>query len=208
MRLLRQLELGFRDTDILSVVAGVGDPGAAVSPESFQAVYSKHQDVDLEEKARELLRTNGACRIAMEIRVEWNARLKTCAGRADYCCKLISLNPRLCDHGATEIDRTLRHEIAHLLAQSRAGHRRILPHGVEWQQACQDLRIGNEKRCHTLPFPVCKRVRRYLYKCPNCQCEFPRVRRARHAVACLTCCRAHNGGEFDARFRLRLVSIR
>src|SRR5713226_1850593 len=79
MRLLRQFELGFRDTDILSVVAGAGDPGAAVGPESFRVVFSKHQGVDLEEKARELLRTNGACRFAMEIRVEWNARLKTCA---------------------------------------------------------------------------------------------------------------------------------
>ena len=118
---------------------------------------------------------------------------------------LIQLVPRAL---AIPSPEALRHEIAHLLAQSRAGHRRILPHGVEWQQACQDLRIGNEKRCHTLPFPVCKRVRRYLYKCPNCQCEFPRVRRARRAVACLECCRAHNGGEFDARFRLRLVSIR
>src|SRR5260370_31996968 len=105
MRLLRQLELEFRITDILSVVARVGDPGAAVSPESFRAVYSKHQDVDLEEKARELLRTNGAGRIATEIRVEWNPRLKTCAGRADYRSRLISLNPLLIHHPA-EIDRT------------------------------------------------------------------------------------------------------
>ena len=207
MRLLRQLELGFRDTHILSVVAGVGDPGAAVSPESFRAVYSKHQDVDLEEKARELLRTNGACRIAMEIRVEWNARLKTCAGRADYSCKLISLNPRLCDHGATEIDRTLRHEIAHLLAHFRAGHRRILPHGIEWQQACRDLGIAGEKRCHTLPFPAKRYAPRFIYRCPNCRRDFPRVRKIKRTVACLACCRAHNGGEFDGRFRLKLQTL-
>jgi hypothetical protein len=31
------------------------------------------------------------------------------------------------------------------------------------------------------------------------------VRRIKRAVACLACCRAHNGGDFDARFRLRLV---
>jgi hypothetical protein len=31
------------------------------------------------------------------------------------------------------------------------------------------------------------------------------VRRVRRAVACLACCRAHNGGEFDARFRLKRV---
>jgi hypothetical protein len=32
------------------------------------------------------------------------------------------------------------------------------------------------------------------------------VRRIKRAVACLACCRAHNGGKFDARFRLRLMT--
>src|SRR5437773_11558707 len=126
MRLLRQLELEFRITDIVSVIAGVGEPGAAISSERFRRVYSRHQDVDLEGKARQLLRISGAGRIATEIRVEWNPRLKTCAGRADYRQKLISLNPQLV-HYPIELDRTLRHELAHLLAQCRAGRRRILP---------------------------------------------------------------------------------
>ena len=204
MRLLRQLELEFPITDIVSVVAGVDDAGAAISSERFRRVYSKHQDVDLERKARELLRISGAGRIATEIRVEWNPRLKTCAGRADYRSRLISLNPLLIHHPA-EIDRTFRHELAHILAQFRAGHRRMLPHGIEWQQACRDLGVADEKRCHNLPFPASERARPYLYKCQNCKRDFPRVRRIKRAVACLACCRAHNGGEFDARFRLRLV---
>ena len=204
MRLLRQLELEFPITDIVSVVAGVDDAGAAISSERFRRVYSKHQDVDLERKARELLRFSGADRIATEIRVEWNPRLKTCAGRADYRSRLISLNPLLIHHPA-EIDRTFRHELAHILAQFRAGHRRMLPHGIEWQQACRDLGVADEKRCHNLPFPASERARPYLYKCQNCKRDFPRVRRIKGAVACLACCRAHNGGEFDARFRLRLV---
>ena len=205
MRLLRQLELEFRITDIVSVVAGVDDPGAAISSERFRRVYSKQQDVDLERKARELLRISGAGRIATEIRVEWNPRLKTCAGRADYRSRLISLNPLLIHHPA-EIDRTFRHELAHILAQFRAGHqRRILPHGIEWQQACRDLGVADEKRCHNLPFPASERARPNLYKCPNCKRDFPRVRRIKRAVACLACCCAHNGGEFDARFRLERV---
>src|SRR6266480_4513349 len=114
MRLLRQLELEFPIIDIMSVVAGVDDAGAAISSERFRPVYSKHQDVDLEGKARELLRISGAGRIATEIRVEWNPRLKTCAGRADYRSRLISLNPLLIHHPA-EIDRTFRHELAHIL---------------------------------------------------------------------------------------------
>ena len=193
MPLLRQLEFAFH-----TVAVSLSD-----APRFAQR--SGYRTVDLETKARELLRSLGAARMANELRVEWNSRLKTAAGRADYRHKLISLNPRLFEHPA-EIDRTLRHELAHLLAQFRAGRRRILPHGDEWRSACRDLAIGDEKRCHNLPFPVSARARRYLYKCPRCRRDFPRTRRIKRAVACLACCRAHNGGEFDARFRLRLMS--
>jgi SprT protein len=201
MPLLRQLEFAFGKS-----VAGIGDPGefkgyihvAGVTDPGYNAF-------DLQIKARALLRSLQAHRIARELCVEWNSRLKTTAGRADYRRKLISLNPRLLEH-PDEIDRTLRHELAHILAQFRAGRGRIVPHGDEWRAACRDLGIADEKRCHNLPFPASARARRYLYKCPNCKSEFHRVRRIRRAVACLACCRAHNGGEFDARFRLRLVS--
>jgi predicted SprT family Zn-dependent metalloprotease len=163
--------------------------------------------VDLETKARELLRSLGAKRIATELHVEWNSRLKTAAGRADYRQKLISLNPRLVEHPA-EIDRTLRHELAHILAQFREkSRRRISPHGPEWQQACRDLGIAGEKRCHTLPFPAKRYTPRFIYRCPNCRRDFPRVRKIKRTVACLACCRAHNGGEFDVRFRLKLLTV-
>ncbi len=123
-------------------------------PESTPpATTTPNRNLNLEETARDLLRANGADRIANELRVEWNSRLKTAAGRADYREKLISLNPRLFEH-PSEIDRTLRHELAHILAQFRVGRRKISPHGVEWQQACIDLGIADEKRCHNLPFPA------------------------------------------------------
>jgi predicted SprT family Zn-dependent metalloprotease len=64
------------------------------------------------------------------------------------------------------------------------------------------LGIAGETRCHTLPFPVERRLRRYHYACPNCHRAFPRVRRIRRVIACLACCRKHNRGRFDARFRL------
>jgi SprT protein len=193
MPLLRQLEFAFE-----TVAASLWDA-------SRFAQRSGYRNIDLQQTARQLLRANGAARIAAELRVEWNSRLKTAAGRADYRQKLISLNPRLSEHPG-EIDRTLRHELAHLLAQFRAGRRRILPHGEEWREACRDLGIKGEKRCHNLPFPTRRYAAHFVYRCPNCRQEFPCVRRVRRAVACLACCRAHNGGEFDARFRLRLVS--
>jgi predicted SprT family Zn-dependent metalloprotease len=221
------------------------------------------RDHALEEKSRTILRQLGAATLAREIRVEWNPRLKTAAGRADFREKLISLNPRLRDHGQRgdenqlklecnmhssltnepytraavdtlecnmhsslsrdaseilensgprrlvvldEIDRTLRHELAHLLAQWRVGRRRIAPHGEEWRQACCDLGIADEARCHNLPFATKAYPVRFVYHCPNCKQEFPRVRRIRRAIACLACCRKYNGGDFDPRFRLKLIA--
>ena len=212
MPLLRQLEFAFEQSATRISAGERAAVGQALRLPHFEtatgavALQSRGLDADLETTARELLRAHGADRIARELRVEWNSRLKTAAGRADYRQKLISLNPQLFEQ-PTEIDRTLRHELAHILAQFRAGRRRVLPHGAEWRQACCDLGIADEKRCHNLPFKVSESARRYVYKCPQCQRDFPRVRRIMRAVACLACCRAHNGGEFDARFRLKLVKL-
>ncbi|PYL23739.1 MAG: hypothetical protein DMF37_09095 [Verrucomicrobia bacterium] len=203
MPLLRQLEFAFETTDALTSILSLRERRTTKSPGEGHLVGASH-DVDLESKARKVLYELGASKLACAIRIEWNSRLKTCAGRADYRTKLISLNPRLSEHRA-EIDRTLRHELAHLLAQFRAGRRRVLPHGAEWRQACHDLGIADETRCHNLPFAAKRYSPRFIYRCPNCRREFPRVRRVSRAVACLACCRAHNGGEFDARFRLQLL---
>ena len=163
------------------------------------------RDHPLEEKSRTLLRQLGAAKLARDVRVEWNPRMKSAAGRADYRERLISLNPLLRDHGIEEIDRTLRHELAHLLAQFRVGRRRIAPHGPEWREACHDLGIADEARCHNLPFATKAYPARFVYRCPNCRQKFPRVRRIRRAIACLACCRVHNRGNFDRRFRLKLI---
>jgi len=164
------------------------------------------RDAALEAKAREIFRLVGAEELASTVQVEWNARLFSAAGRADFRRTLVSLNPRLREHDDAEIDRTLRHELAHLLAQFRAGRRRVSPHGAEWRKACRDLGIGEESRTHALPFPIHRRTRRFLYQCPRCEKEFPRVRKITRAVACLECCRKFNRGKFDKGAQLRLVS--
>jgi SprT protein len=192
---LRQLEFAFH-----TVAASLWDASRFAQRSGYKAS-------DLQTKARQLLCSLGAKRIATELRVEWNVRLKTAAGRADHRQKLISLNPRLVEH-PEEIHRTLRHELAHILAQFREkSRRRISPHGPEWQQACRDLGIAGEKRCHTLPFPAKSYAPRFIYCCPNCRRDFHRVRKIKRTVACLACCRAHNRGEFDARFQLTLRRV-
>jgi SprT protein len=211
MSSLRQLEFGFEPFATSAVAArdrvagrtlGLPDRERATGGVALQFGRA----IDLETQARKLLCSLGAKRIARTLRVEWNSRLKTAAGRADYCQKLISLNPRLAAH-PEEIDRTLRHELAHFLAQFRAGRRPISPHGPEWQGACAELGIPGEKRCHTLPFPAKRYTRRFIYRCPNCHRDFPRVRKIGRAVACLACCRAQNGGNFDVRFQLKPIVL-
>jgi predicted SprT family Zn-dependent metalloprotease len=264
-----QLHFQFDDVD---VEGGTRSPTAliinAASPPSLTSsaerpIHLRGRDHTLESQARQLLRSLGADKLAGEIRVEWNPRMRSAAGRADYRKKLISLNPLLrelelgraatesgsdklecykhssvtrfnrmrraarklecnmhssltsavaaisekpeqCAVVIDEIDRTLRHELAHLLAQWRVGRRRMAPHGKEWRQACRDLGIADEARCHNLPFAAKSFPPRYVYRCPNCKEEFPRVRRIRRAIACLACCRKHNAGNFDPRFKLRL----
>jgi predicted SprT family Zn-dependent metalloprotease len=208
MPLLRQLEFAFRSIPTRSKPVGqlsVSPGELVIEPAGMMPAGPTPETAVLMQTARDLLQSAGAARLARELRVEWNSRLKTAAGRADYRQNLILLNPLLLEHPA-EINRTLRHELAHILAQFRAGRRRVLPHGAEWRQACVDLGIANEKRCHNLPFPAKTYAARFVYRCPNCRQEFPRVRRVRRAVACLACCRKHNSGAFDARFRLRLVT--
>jgi len=174
----------------------------AASPTSWPC---SGRDPDLESQARDMLQAVGMSKLIPLLRVEWNSRLRSSAGRAVFPRTLVCLNPRLQAHGDAEIDRTLRHELAHLVAHARAGRRRIAPHGPEWRQACRDLGIADEQRCHTLPFPTQARVRHYLYKCPRCETDFPRVRRIRRAVACLACCRRHNRGRYDQKYQLQLV---
>ena len=87
------------------------------------------RDAALEAVARHLLGRQGAAALAMRVQVEWSARLRTAAGRAESRSARILLNRRLSAHGAREIDQTLRHELAHLLAQFRSTRRRVPPHG-------------------------------------------------------------------------------
>ena len=138
------------------------------------------------------------------MRVAWSRRMKTAAGLADWKNGAITLNPALKECAPGEIERTLFHELAHLLAHRRAGKERIAPHGAAWRNACHDLGIGGENRCHNLPFERKRLERKFLYRCPRCAKTIARARRMRAKAACLDCCKKFNNGRFDERFRLRL----
>jgi SprT protein len=163
---------------------------------------------ELQARAAKLLRKAGCSKLADAVQVRWNPRMVTTAGLANYGKLQVVLNPRIAQFGPAEIDVTLRHELAHLLARDRAGRRRIAPHGPEWKEACRDLGIGGEKRCHTLPLPRREMKRRHVYRCGRCHQEVHRVRPFRKVVACFDCCRKVNGGQFDRRFQLIKVPLK
>src|SRR5262249_50835414 len=81
MPLLRQLEFAFQATDPLTSILSLKERRTTNSRGEGHVILST-RDGDLEAKVRELLRSLGAGRIAAELRVEWNRRLKTAAGRA------------------------------------------------------------------------------------------------------------------------------
>jgi predicted SprT family Zn-dependent metalloprotease len=168
--------------------------------------HSRFSPLSLEAKARDLLRGIGCDALAGKVRVIFNTRMTSTAGTANHAKSLITLNPRITEFGEAEVDTTLRHELAHLVARERCARRRIAPHGSEWRAACALLGIAGESRCHTLPLPRRVVARRHLYRCGGCGEEIRRTRPFRRRVACLACCRAHNRGHYDERFRL--VKIR
>lgn len=177
-------------------------PQPPAAPKPVQSAKPKNTDAALTAEARALLEELGCTELAARVRVRWNSRMRSTAGLANYAHSLITMNPRLAEFGDEEIDRTLRHELAHLLAHHRAGRRRIAPHGAEWKQACGDLGLSDEKRCHDLPLPRRKITAKHTYRCPSCRVDIHRVRPFRRRVACLACCRAYNRGVYDDKFRL------
>lgn len=159
-------------------------------------------DGGLSEWCRETAGHLGLPELARRVRVSWNSRMQTTAGRAWWPDRLIELNPKLKDQPPEELWRTLRHELAHLVAHERAGRRRIEVHGVEWRAACAELGIPNEQPFHSLPFKRRRMRRKFAYVCPQCETTIRRVKRIERMVACYDCCRRYSDGRFDARFRL------
>ena len=82
------------------------------APAVVKVVAESHDP--LLEEARSVLRAVGAAALAERVRVEWNARMRSTAGLAFPGRSLVRLNPRLRAFGDAEIQRTLRHELAHL----------------------------------------------------------------------------------------------
>jgi len=195
---MKQLELGlFAPSEPAPVMGEHGRQSAHVESHSSSIPAA----TELLEMSRHWVRRIGEPALADTLRVEWSARLKSTAGLAYPGLQLVRLNPRLAEFPG-EIERTLKHELAHLVAHHRAGSRRIASHGPEWQQACEALGLEEETACHRLPLPRARRPRPYRYHCPRCGRVYERCRPFKQATACGECCRRYSRNRFDPNFRL------
>ncbi|MDB4358685.1 SprT-like domain-containing protein [Verrucomicrobiales bacterium] len=149
----------------------------------------------------------GLKKLAGQVVVVWNRRMRTAAGRAFYQTNRIELNPKLQAlpgaESEKEVEGTFLHELAHLVAYNRNLGKRIQPHGDEWKQACADLGIPGEDRCHSLDFQPRSMKRNFAYVCIHCGTVVERVRKFKRTVACYACCKAYTKGKFDMRFVLK-----
>lgn len=108
----------------------------------------------------------------------------------------IRLNPVIfADHPDKFIERTVPHEMAHIMAHYyyKARNYRITPHGREWKNVMRLLGIEDIKRCHSYSVrpDQCKRQQKHAYKC-NCQTFALSTTRHNRALQgkkyhCLTC---------------------
>ncbi|MEM9481344.1 MAG: SprT-like domain-containing protein [Verrucomicrobiota bacterium] len=145
--------------------------------------------------------------LAHGLTVQWNTRLQSTAGLAYYTEKRIEVNTELRRFAPEEPERTIKHELAHIIAHHRAGKRRIRAHGPEWRQACADLGIPDESRCHNLPLGRRRIRRKFAYQCRFCGEVVARVRPLERDSACYSCCREHNRGRYSGRYLLEEISL-
>ena len=145
--------------------------------------------------------------------IRWSRRLTRAAGNIRVQSRVISLSiPLLIDafasgathevcgvaacDGATALREILKHEMIHLWL-----HIKGLPCGHTAQFRAQARALGQPKTRHGIALPVAKNG--WVYGCAHCKQQISRRRRISRVGACAACCRAYNGGKFDARFLLK-----
>ena len=104
----------------------------------------------------------------------------------------------LMENGQTFIDRTVRHEMAHIICDKVYGHLvsrngRRQAHGKHWKSVMRVLG-GDPSRCHSYDVSNTRvrRTTKYVYVCANCGTEVT-MGKQRHMKQTLYGCYHHRG---------------
>ncbi len=100
------------------------------------------------------------------------------------------------------IEVTVAHELIHLADRVNGTPRRHRHHGYDsiaadeaaiTGYALEDLRaLLHTESTHREQARRARRPIRYLYQCPHCDKQYPRVRRYTHSVSCSSCDKSYN----------------
>lgn len=120
------------------------------------------------------------------VTIKWSNRMRI-AGTCDSRRRIITLSHTYHTHFPDDVDDTLKHEMIHL---------RCPNHDAAFRR--EAARVGASVHCRD--YPELHPRARYMYICPTCGQEYPRVRRAQ--LYCGRCARCG----FDPRFKLVLRS--
>lgn len=150
-------------------------------------------------------------------RILWSRQLTRTAGNIDVRRAVIKLSVPLlidafrrdslfpseysvcgvqCDSSDSALCEILKHEMIHLWL-----HVQGLPSGHTAEFRAKARAIGQPRTRHGIALPAPRSG--WIYSCAQCGGEFTRRRRYGRSVACSACCKKHNGGKYDERYKLR-----
>ncbi len=135
--------------------------------------------------------------------LRWNSRLRTSAGRfIPGSRKFWSIRPAVIEIATYLLQEkeshflildTLSHEMIHYWLWTRS---RAYGHTAEFLKKMKQMGVSRYN-----PVPK-RRPPKYLYRCLECQTDFPARKKLKRNVACAACCNSKNAGKYDIRFRL------
>lgn len=101
-----------------------------------------------------------------DLKIVWNTRLTTTAGRAKGKSLTIELNKDLLTDNPKEFESTVLHELCHIL--DYVIHGRMNGHRYQWKNLM--LKVGAEpERCHTMH---CKKSKKHpIVAQAKCECK-------------------------------------
>lgn len=146
--------------------------------------------------------------------MKWSRRLTRAAGTIRCERRLITLSVPLlvdpyrkpgvvfeicgvtCASYETALREILKHEMIHMWLFVQK-----LPYGHTPAFRAKARAIGQPRTRHNIALPP--PTSGWIYRCDVCATEMHRRRRFSRPVACLTCCKVHNRGKYDERFKLK-----
>lgn len=177
------------------------EPAEQSPPDELSALYDELNDRYFD-------------RILPPCELKWSRRLTRAAGTIRCERRLITLSVPLlvepyrevgaafeicgvtCASFEEALREILKHEMIHLWLYVQK-----LPHGHTPAFRAKARAIGQPRTRHNIALPP--PTSGWVYRCAACASELHRRRRFSRPVACAACCKTHNRGKYDERFKLR-----